>query len=200
MPLAAKFLLFALCCTQACTSALTSLPVGPDFRAVLLRVQQLDGSTPVAEALLSTRLQPAAAKSAEDMLLRHGLETAFDLRLLGFSQGLQDELASELKQSGLPIGDRAKIQLLIGSGSGASARHFTGFGPSSSESGGPRTPEESSDHRLHVHVDHPHRSDPESRPLLAGARRLQADGPGLSIDTLAIVLSVLVGAAGYVLQ
>eukprot|EP01052_Picozoa_sp_SAG31_P037039 SAG31_NODE_4713_length_3014_cov_13.907033_1_plen_298_part_00 len=83
--------------------------------AVAHRVRQLCKGTPTTDALLAAGLPSSATVAAAGLLERLGFETALDLRLLVGAQ-LQEELAAELKTSGLSIGDRAKIQLLVGDG------------------------------------------------------------------------------------
>ena len=77
--------------------------------------QQICGSTPTGEALLSTRLEPEAADNVAQLLAGLGFRTALDLRLLGGGPEAE-ELMGELQADGgrLSIGDRAKVRLLIG--------------------------------------------------------------------------------------
>eukprot|EP01052_Picozoa_sp_SAG31_P038173 SAG31_NODE_5050_length_2775_cov_2.843423_3_plen_237_part_00 len=130
---------------------------------------------PTRDALLVVGLSATVADEATRVLLGHGFATALDLRLLVGRQ-LQVELAAGLKTSGLSIGDRAKIQLLIGDGAVPTNAPLCEFTVS--------------------------QSTPWSEFISGegdggGLRRQQTDGDGgLSTDTLAITLSVLVGAVG----
>ena len=91
----------------------------------------------------------------------------------------------ELKARGLSIGDRAKVRVLLGD----MVRQLGSLFPPASTAAPP--------------------SAWENKPLAAtirtsisqDGRRLQDNGPGgASYDTIAIVLSVLVGAVGYMVQ
>eukprot|EP01052_Picozoa_sp_SAG31_P043837 SAG31_NODE_7439_length_1689_cov_1.104403_1_plen_270_part_00 len=143
---------------------------------VVHRVWRFCGATPTTDALLAAGLSASVADMAVSVLLRLGFETVLDLRL-AVGQQLQTELAAELKTSGLSIGDRAKIQLLVGEGSAVSTTNR--YRPS------PWT-------ELHDGV-----AGDEDAFLPTSRRQQQTNGDGgMSTDTLAIVLSVLVGAAG----
>ena len=94
-------------------------PAGEDANCdtaatVAQAAQQICGSTPTGEALLSARLEPATADNIAQLLAGLGFQTALDLRLLGGGPEAE-ELMGELQADGrLNIGDRAKVRLLIG--------------------------------------------------------------------------------------
>eukprot|EP01052_Picozoa_sp_SAG31_P033129 SAG31_NODE_3706_length_3971_cov_7.584969_5_plen_220_part_00 len=150
--------------------------------AVAHRVRHLCSGNPVTDALLATGLTPTVADAAADVLRELGFETALDLRLLVGQQQLQDELAAELKTSGLSIGDRTKIQLLVGDGGGADPRGRLEGGTSAFAcvKGSTQCTELING----------------GAPISRRQQQTEGDDGGLSTDTLAIVLSVLVGAAG----
>ena len=76
-------------------------------------VQQVCGGAPIEEALRSAHLRPEAAEDTGRMLAGLGFQTALDLQLLAGGPEAA-ELQGELKAGGLPIGDRAKVRLLVG--------------------------------------------------------------------------------------
>ena len=80
--------------------------------AVAEAAQQICGSAPIDEALLSVRLRPEAAEDVGWMLAGRGLRQALDLQLLAGGPEAA-ELLGELKAGGLPISDRAKVRLLV---------------------------------------------------------------------------------------
>eukprot|EP01052_Picozoa_sp_SAG31_P022755 SAG31_NODE_1828_length_7159_cov_58.418980_5_plen_704_part_00 len=150
--------------------------------------QQLCSSAPVADSLRSVGLldddvKEAAAASLRLQLEAHGMRTALDLRLLD-PKGLESsELMEELRQGGASIGDRSKVRLLLG----AEAPAADDCGGSTAASGS-QTP-----------------TPPTANADLGSAWRRQlqeasGSGGGMSADTIAILLSVLVGAAGYLVQ
>ena len=118
------------------------------------------------------------------LLVSLGLPTALDLRLLGGGPEVEEAMA-ELKAAGILAGDRAKVRLLVGD-----RAHLSGLSRVSAAS---------------ASTDDIDASDDEGVPQ---RRRLQADavdtaskaGPGMSMDTIAIMLTVLVGTAGYGMQ
>jgi len=137
--------------------------------------RRVEGSWPVDAALAAVGVRSAAV--ATPLLQQHGLHNALDLWLL--AGGLEaNSLLLELERGGISIGDRAKIRLLMGD-------------------------------RLHLK-----RLAEAADPADAGAaapapvtapfsvsRALQEDSSeSMSMETVAVVLSVLVGAAGYVVQ
>ena len=149
--------------------------------------QRICGGTPIDEALLAVRLRPgAAAGEAARLLTGLGFAAAVDLQLLSGGPEVS-ELMSELKVAGMSVGDRSKVRLLVGD-----TAHLERLVGSDVQAGG--------------HVAH---YNTTSRTIGGLARRLQADPTekdktkdtgGLSTDTIAFVLTVLVGAAGFALQ
>ena len=139
-------------------------------------MQQVCGSAPVEEALLSnTLLQPGAAEAAAISLVTLGLRTALDLRLLGGGPEAE-ELLGELKMAGVSLGDRAKVRLFV---DGAHLSQLLDH--TSNKTTGPS-------------------EQLQSVPRRALQDKAEPAGGGMSTDTLAIVLAVLVGAAGYLVQ
>eukprot|EP01052_Picozoa_sp_SAG31_P007869 SAG31_NODE_384_length_16414_cov_7.492308_2_plen_223_part_00 len=136
------------------------------------RVHQLCSDTNVGEALRAIRVDEEAAEKTRQTLARLGVHTALDLRLLAGGPEA-DEL---LRQSDMSLGDKSKLRLLLGD----------------------------QGHLARLSIEDPQLEMPEKFSLtnLPRLRGLQEDGSadGMSADTVVIVLSVLVGAAGYVLQ
>lgn len=93
-------------------SSEAAYPSCTTMAAVVWTAQQLCGGAPVEDALLAVGLQPGEAVGGARALASLGLRTALDLRLLG--RDAQLELDGELKATGLSLGDRAKVQLLVG--------------------------------------------------------------------------------------
>eukprot|EP01052_Picozoa_sp_SAG31_P054393 SAG31_NODE_14455_length_805_cov_1.688385_1_plen_239_part_01 len=150
--------------------------------AVAADAQQMRHSLPVGEALeLATVPQEVAASAGELLVSRHGVRTALDLRLVAAGGAEAEELLGHLKDWGLSVGDRAKVRLMLGppqwaEGKVAAECRDAGDGNDAAVARGLRVA-------------------PQQR------RVLQDDGGGgLSMDTMAIVLSVLLGAAGYAVQ
>eukprot|EP01052_Picozoa_sp_SAG31_P040636 SAG31_NODE_5934_length_2251_cov_16.050651_1_plen_205_part_00 len=130
-------LVFALCCECSYSAAALRFNPATDAvgagvwreqgcttaAAVAHRARRHCGETPIMDALLSTDLPSTAAETATSKLLQLGFETVLDLQLVGKSytggQKLQEELALQLKASGLSIGERAKIQLFVGDPNGS---------------------------------------------------------------------------------
>eukprot|EP01052_Picozoa_sp_SAG31_P018443 SAG31_NODE_1306_length_8889_cov_17.337315_11_plen_186_part_00 len=141
----------------------------------------LCGSSPIADSLRSVGLRGGDGNGAGGtqltalLLQRHGFHTALDMRLLESGGDEAAELIEQMRLGGTSIADRAKVRLLIGD-----HRRDHRLPDSASDAGAAGAP-----------------------TALFGTRRMQ-NGPhseaGLSSDTIAIVLSVLVGAAGYVVQ
>ena len=103
-----------------------------------------------------------------------GLPTTTDLRLLGGGPEAE-ELMEELQAAGLLLGDRAKIWLLVGD------RTHIG--------------------RLSINDDPVAESQmPRRLQAHTAETALKADSGDMSTDTIAIMLTVLVGAAGYAMQ
>eukprot|EP01052_Picozoa_sp_SAG31_P032272 SAG31_NODE_3521_length_4163_cov_4.411663_2_plen_289_part_00 len=150
--------------------------------------RRLCDSQPIADALASVLLgDDAVASTAADLLSNTlGIRTALDLQLLEVGGPEATELFDSLKAGGMTVGARAKIRLLLqrGSEGGHTAQ---------------QQPPDQAPHlrdvlntggSLHSEGDAVHRG-----------RVLQEDSSdGMSVDAIAIVLSVLVGGAGYVMQ
>ena len=169
-------------------------------------VQRLCGGAPIEEALLTVRLQPGeAADSAGRALAGLGLRTALDLQLMQAAGPEVTELLDALTLAGVSLGDRVKIRLLVGDRvlhlgrltSADAAQHLVGGRPANPQ---PQQGEGSADD-----------DSAAGGAAAAQERRLQADpadnkatsadgGGGMSMDTIAIVLTVLVGTAGYIVQ
>ena len=145
--------------------------------AVAEAALQVCGGAPIEGALRSVHLWPEAAEDTGRMLAGLGFETALDLQLLAGGPEAA-ELLGELKAGGLPIGDRAKVRLLVGD----NVHHGR------LASGEPALATSRNDQQQRQGGDKP------------SARRQLQDEAGMSMDTVAIVLTVLVGAAGYFIQ
>eukprot|EP01052_Picozoa_sp_SAG31_P002862 SAG31_NODE_104_length_25069_cov_12.917144_1_plen_281_part_00 len=156
------------------------------------------GALSVEEALRAVAIRPAAARRGGKMLAQLGFDTALDLKLLGGGKAAAEVLA-ELKIGGLGPADRAKVRLLVGD-----REHLQRLSSSAlwafatAADGGAKSYSGSEAHL-------------EDREGVSGfkldwtmrKRHLQstdAKTSGMSADTIAIVLSVLVGAVGYVVQ
>ena len=155
---------------------------------------QLCGGAPVDEALLAIGLQPGqAADAAGRALAGLGLHTALDLRLVLGDGPDAHELMSDLQAAGLSLGDRSKIRLLVGDDQTAE------------QTGGRSSDRASNDAFSAASIDSAYNgrfaaaSSPQRR-LQADAADKAKDSGGMSTDTLAIMLTVMVGAAGYVMQ
>eukprot|EP01052_Picozoa_sp_SAG31_P027950 SAG31_NODE_2658_length_5286_cov_2.941585_2_plen_295_part_00 len=167
--------------------------------AIAHRARRLCGGMRARDALLAAGLSATVAEEAGSVLLGLGFETALDLRLL-VGKELREEFAAELKASRLSISDRAKIQLLVGDGAE----------PHSVQQGGARssaTVDRSTQWSEQIEgrddgCSFRRRQQSEGRDDGSSFRRRQQSDvdDGLSTDTLAIVLSVLVGAAGCELR
>ena len=147
--------------------------------AVAEAAQQVCGGAPIEEALRSVHLRPEAAEDTGRILSGLGFQTALDLQLLaGGPEAV--ELLTELKADGLPISDRAKVRLLVG-GKMHHGRLASGGGPALND-------QRRQQQQQQLHGDK------------SSARRQLQDESGMSMDTIAIVLTVFVGAAGYLVQ
>eukprot|EP01052_Picozoa_sp_SAG31_P001619 SAG31_NODE_55_length_29938_cov_9.154027_9_plen_199_part_00 len=135
--------------------------------------RSLCGDAPTATALRTVKMQPTAVAHSEALMLQHGIDSVLDLQLLAAPETA--ELLAQLQTDGVSIGDRSKIRLLVG--------HGTGDG----------SPRDVARHRL---------GGIPSLRASPNRRQLQEDNSSdtISLDTIAIALSVLVGAAGYVMQ
>eukprot|EP01052_Picozoa_sp_SAG31_P020330 SAG31_NODE_1523_length_8012_cov_39.769240_5_plen_190_part_00 len=111
-----------------------------------------------------------AEEQAGRALAKLRFRSALDLQVLATGEREADELMRELSTLGLSISDRAKIRLLVGERSGRMIEVFA--------------PKQHSD------------AGPSRRVRL----QEQSSSGGMSMDTLAIVVSVLVGAAGYLVR
>ena len=134
---------------------------------------KLRGGAPVAASLQSVGIGGDRTGAAAELLAKHGFQTALDLRLLRSGGAEEAELMEQLREPGrISIGDRSKVRLLLGlDGS-------------------------------ELHSGSTHQQCGGSDRADAGfTRRLQDSADqGMSVDTIAIVASVLVGAAGYLVQ
>eukprot|EP01052_Picozoa_sp_SAG31_P036389 SAG31_NODE_4534_length_3158_cov_2.074534_1_plen_637_part_00 len=160
------------------------------------------GAVSVEEALHAVMMPEAASHRAAEVLGGLGFGTALDLELLGGGEAAA-EVLTELKVRGLSPADRAKVRLLVGDrehlrrliSSPWSVPAAVVDGPK--QSGAPSNCDEQVEEASRL-----------EREWTVQGRQLQgADssssgggGGGISADTIAIVLSVLVGAAGYVVQ
>ena len=165
-----------LCCLLA--AAAQSLPPAPPADQcptaahVVRSAKKLCGGAPVAASLQSVGIGGDRTGATAELLAKHGFQTALDLRLLRAGGAEEAELMGQLRAGRISIGDRSKVRLLLGL-DGSELRS----GSTHQQCGG-------SD-----------RAD-------AGFTRQLQDGAdrGMSVDTIAIVASVLVGAAGYLVQ
>eukprot|EP01052_Picozoa_sp_SAG31_P045818 SAG31_NODE_8523_length_1436_cov_37.333583_1_plen_139_part_00 len=129
-----------------------------------------------AEALHLAAVPREEAGAAAALSLLLGVRTALDFQLIDAGGAEAEELLLELKAGGVSVGNRAKVRLLLGQGAS------DGSVPDGSQAtGAPFCT--------------------QSLPTRQWRRVLQAqesaDEPGgVSMDTVAIVLSVLLGAAG----
>ena len=113
-------------CSDVAMAAAEDPPAGPtpaaeaatvrctiSAAAIAEAAQQVCGGAPIEEALRSVHLRLEAAEDTGRMLAGLGFQTALDLQLLAGGPEAA-ELQGELKAGGLPIGDRAKVRLLVG--------------------------------------------------------------------------------------
>ena len=134
------------------------------------RVPELGG----AALLYWTRHGGDRTVATAELLAKHGFQTALDLRLLRAGGADEAELMGQLRAGRISIGDRSKVRLLLG----VDGSELLRSGSAHQQCGG--------------NAD---RAD-------TGFTRQLQDGAGqrMSVDTIAIVASVLVGAAGYLVQ
>eukprot|EP01052_Picozoa_sp_SAG31_P037830 SAG31_NODE_4950_length_2840_cov_2.352061_3_plen_515_part_00 len=150
-----------------------------NLSAAARAAQRIGGGTSVEEALVSVQLLPQTATRLQSLLAEHGLRTAQDLRLLG--GGPEADALLRAMEDHLSIGDRAKLRLLVGD-----AEHVSKI--------------------IDAHSSLSTIAQwPKERGGFSSSRRMlqegaQSEEDGVSVDTLAIVFSVLVGAAGYIVQ
>eukprot|EP01052_Picozoa_sp_SAG31_P004716 SAG31_NODE_198_length_20656_cov_5.167291_21_plen_282_part_00 len=155
--------------------------------ALALGAQQICSGAPVGAALLSVRVH--GHEIAEWALAALGFREVMDLQLLAGTPEAE-ELMDELKLSaGLSIPDRAKLRLLIGAGAKDQAHLADHTAAANADGPLGRTPAGDS--------HGPNAGLP--RTVLRTLQEERTDG-GVSADTIAIVMSVLVGAAGYLVQ
>eukprot|EP01052_Picozoa_sp_SAG31_P022646 SAG31_NODE_1810_length_7224_cov_1.969965_3_plen_209_part_00 len=139
------------------------------------RAAQVCGSLPIEEALRSIRI--ADENTTSRALAELGFHTALDMQLLAGAPEA-DELMEALRDRGVRIADRAKSRLLIGGGRHSRQLRMLHTSP--------------------ILEEHRAQQDVHTTKM---QRRMQADSEsGISADTLAIVMSVLIGATGYVVQ
>eukprot|EP01052_Picozoa_sp_SAG31_P000485 SAG31_NODE_14_length_37953_cov_109.719660_19_plen_583_part_00 len=173
---------------------------------VARRAAELCGALPIDEALLAVTTMPtAAARAGARVLAKLGFASALDLQLLGGGAAAAEVLA-ELKAGGMSAADRAKVRLLVGD-----QDHLRRLSSSPSwalaagAEGRSRSSRNSDCGSCPCHGDQKGGSADERDWTLRNTRRkLQGDdassSSSMSADTIAIALSVLVGAAGYVVQ
>eukprot|EP01052_Picozoa_sp_SAG31_P020460 SAG31_NODE_1539_length_7970_cov_5.655571_9_plen_289_part_00 len=175
-----------LCCplllaAAAAAQALPPAPPLPDHQCppnaahVVRSAKKLcGGALSVAASLQSVGIGGDRTGATAELLAKHGFQTALDLRLLRAGGPEEAELMDQLRAGRISIGDRSKVRLLLGV-DGSELR----------ERGS------SEDWRDHS-IDQ----------AGAGLTRQLQDGAdqGMSVDTIAIVASVLIGAAGYLVQ
>ena len=161
-------------------------PCTTTAHSVAHTAQNICGGAPVKEALLAVRLRPAAADEAARLLAAMGFAAAVELEMLAADTPEMDELMHELKSAGLSVGDRSKVRLLVGDRRrfGQLAAHAPG----------------DAGEMMHAARDH-HFGDDANPVFPPSQRRLQTSGAtGMSMDTIAIVFTVLIGATGYAVQ
>eukprot|EP01052_Picozoa_sp_SAG31_P014246 SAG31_NODE_877_length_11303_cov_18.744556_6_plen_237_part_00 len=146
---------------------------------VIWEAQQLHGDAAIDDALRMVRVEEKSAgpRTAQKSLAALGFHRLLDLQLLAGNpeaHELMEELRS--RHNELSIADRAKIRLLIG-------REARLVG--TTDTGGSA---------CDVHLEERVGSTRVHR------RHLQAQADGLSPDTVAVVLSVLLGVGGYLIQ
>eukprot|EP01052_Picozoa_sp_SAG31_P014448 SAG31_NODE_897_length_11148_cov_15.102815_16_plen_215_part_00 len=126
------------------------------------------------------RLRSEAVQGTARALRSLGFDVAGDLQLLLPRGPEQTELMEELRARGVSVADRGKIRLLLAGEVRAAGPAMIRLSPgAAAESAG----------------------EAQQSPLRSSTRQLQeTTGAGVSADALAIVFSVLVGAAGYLVQ
>eukprot|EP01052_Picozoa_sp_SAG31_P050630 SAG31_NODE_11640_length_1011_cov_0.847588_1_plen_249_part_00 len=153
--------------------------------AILKNARSICGALQIDQALRSIRLRPEAVQQTAQTLRALGFDEAVDLQLLLPSGPEQMELMDELRARGARIADRGKIRPML-----TGEIHTGGGGSAIKSSAGAAAAADSTS---------------EAQPLVHSPRQLQeagatSSGHGISADTLAIVFSVFVGAAGYLVQ
>ena len=150
----------------------------------------MGAGTPIGEALRAgdcrrDQLRPETADATSRSLTRLGIVTAVDLKLLVVPGGQEaEELMVELKAGGLSLGARAKIRLLVGRARAGDQHAPIARASSIGDIG--RQPND-------------HNNDDGAAPR---QRRSLHDlaSDDMSMDTISIVLTVLIGAAGFFVQ
>ena len=198
---------------QLAAAAAGCTAAAADATAAVVRDAKLVCGDAAADAALRTvLLRLEESEHASRTLAQLGFQTALDLQLLVAGGPEMGELMGELKASGLSLGGRVKVRLLIHDGGPA---HLS---PAHLPQPPPEATTASQDSRLPANIRLPaivHDPTPlppppaevktanqESRPP-PSRRALQDTSAGsgsLSTDTIAIVLTVLVGAAGSFVQ
>eukprot|EP01052_Picozoa_sp_SAG31_P038785 SAG31_NODE_5247_length_2652_cov_2.071680_3_plen_197_part_00 len=180
------------------TAAIAKHAAAPIVAAgVVQSAQTIPADMPLEDALQAVGVRPAVIMGATQLLADLGLYDRLDLQLLGGGPEAT-ELIESLSGSQLSLGDRSKIRLLVGARvhlarlAASEQQHKHTFGGDVQTS-----PQE------FVHDDFDDFDDDHNMVDALGTfhRRVQeTDSGGLSGDTIAIVFSVLVGAAGYMVQ
>ena len=183
-------LLFAVQATEfrATTASLATSAACNRAADIARAAQQLCGDVAIEEALRLVRLQPDTVRTLQPVFTSLGLRTVLDLQLLAGGPDAT-ALMQFISESDLAnIGELAKIRLLVGD-----QEHLSRI--TSVEKREHEDEHQSPNRRPSVETG-------DWRPSSGSGqerRWLQEEGhDGMSIDTIAIVLSVLVGAAGYV--
>eukprot|EP01052_Picozoa_sp_SAG31_P036765 SAG31_NODE_4635_length_3081_cov_2.484574_4_plen_248_part_00 len=188
-------LLLAAAATPAETTPTSAFTFGPERAAgstaavhrahcaVVAATQQMPHSLPAIEALALAMVPQQVANSIGELLSsRLGIRTALDFSLVASDGAEAQELLEELRIARVSVGDRAKVRLLLRSQPAAC---------------GEAVPD------CHAAGDAGSAARARPRSVIQPQWRvLQTDNAeeGMSLDTIAIVLSVLVGGAGYILQ
>eukprot|EP01052_Picozoa_sp_SAG31_P001866 SAG31_NODE_63_length_28659_cov_23.074685_1_plen_239_part_00 len=163
---------------------------GPAVAADIVHgARQLCAGSLVVDSLRSVGVRDDAVGP---LLQLHGFRTALDLRLLATDGGEAAELMMQLQRSGISIGDRSKVRLLLGEFDDHSRAKPARQAHLESDRDGPQrapTTEESGDPAV-------------GRARNSSRRQLQDTEKDMDshVDTIAIVLTVLVGAIGYFVQ
>eukprot|EP01052_Picozoa_sp_SAG31_P052684 SAG31_NODE_13120_length_891_cov_1.255051_1_plen_225_part_00 len=178
----AAAILFIISCVGGASGTCTAASAAAD--AVAQTANDVCGGASAEQALRSVGVPANEAARTAQALATLGLRTALDLRLLG-GGAEAEELLLELQrlqtEQVVSLGGRAKLRLLM--------------------VGGPQLP-----------MFDDHLTD-DANAVSGGVLQMTADVPALtmtrrhlqsvdsvSLDTLAIVFSVLIGAAGYLVQ
>eukprot|EP01052_Picozoa_sp_SAG31_P046986 SAG31_NODE_9208_length_1316_cov_1.365653_2_plen_187_part_00 len=130
----------------------------------------------LADSMRAVGISDSAKDAASLLLLlqKHGFRTALDLRVLDANGPESGELMEQLRVGGVSIGDRSKVRLLLSDQDRSQGRCIGRHAPT----------------KMTTTTSEPG----------AFRQRRQLQDSGMSTDTIAIVLSVLIGAAGYIVQ